>query len=106
MASHDAGAGKTASTTSGSTDGRTKVASLNTPLAAVHVAAGAQMGVWLGCALPDDFGDASAEYRYAPEPAAPIAPNYPPNLSFTRPDRVRYPTPLLPTHTKHSSPHP
>src|SRR6266851_5167130 len=28
--------------------------SLNTPLAAVHLAAGAKMGVWFGCALPDE----------------------------------------------------
>ncbi len=100
MASHDAGAGKTASTTSGSTDGRTKVASLNTPLAAVHVAAGAKMGVWLGCALPDDFGDAAAEYRYARESVALIDKNYRAYLSFTGPDRVRYLNAILTNNIK------
>src|SRR5712664_1432995 len=100
MASHDTGAGKTARTTSGATDGRTKVASLNTPLAAVHVAAGAKMGVWLGCALPDDFDDAAAEYRYARDTVALIDKNYRAYLSFTGPDRVRYLNAILTNNIK------
>src|SRR5260370_38326484 len=100
MASHDTGAGKTASTTSGATDGRTKVASLNTPLAAIHLGAGAKMGVWLGCALPDDFGDAAAEYRYARESVALIDKNYRAYLSFTGPDRVRYLNAILTNNVK------
>src|SRR5260370_22236350 len=100
MASNDTGDGKTARTTSGATDGRTKVASLNTPLAAVHVAAGAKMGVWLGCALPDEFGDAAAEYRYAPESGALIDKNYRAYLSFTGPDRVRYLNAILTNNIK------
>ena len=100
MASHDTGAGKTASTTSGATHGRTKVASLNTPLAAVHLAAGVKMGVWLGCALPDEFGDAAAEYRYARESVALIDKNYRAYLSFTGPDRVRYLNAILTNNIK------
>src|SRR5260370_28649022 len=72
-------------------------AALNTPLAAVHLAAGAKMGVWLGCALPDEFGDAAAEYRYARGTVALIDKNYRAYLSFTGPDRVRYLNAIL-TH--------
>src|SRR2546430_1302548 len=43
---------------------------MNTPLAATHLAAGAKMGVWFGCALPDYFGDPAAEYRSARETGA------------------------------------
>jgi folate-binding protein YgfZ len=64
--------------------------SLNTPLAPLHLAAGAKMGVWFGCALPDDFGDADAEYRYARDTVALIDKNYRAYLGFTGPDRVRY----------------
>src|SRR6266446_5296712 len=64
--------------------------SLNTPLAATHLGAGARMGVWFGCALPDDFGDAAAEYRHARQSVALIDKNYRAYLGFTGPDRVRY----------------
>jgi folate-binding protein YgfZ len=63
---------------------------LETPFAKIHVSAGAKMGVWFGCALPDDFGDAAAEYRSARESVALIDKNYRAYLSFTGPDRVRY----------------
>src|SRR6266436_1429704 len=63
---------------------------LDTPLAATHARARAKMGVWLGCALPDTFGDAAAEFRQARESVALIDKNYRAYLSFTGPDRVRY----------------
>src|SRR6266404_4974266 len=63
---------------------------LDTPLAAAHTRAGAKMGVWLGCALPDTFGDPAAEFRQARESVALIDKNYRAYLSFTGPDRVRY----------------
>jgi folate-binding protein YgfZ len=63
---------------------------LDTPLAATHARAGAKMGVWFGCALPDTFGDAAAEFRHARESVALIDKNYRAYLSFTGPDRVRY----------------
>jgi folate-binding protein YgfZ len=56
----------------------------------MHREAGAQMGVWLGCALPDSFGDWREEYRYARESVALIDKNYRMYLSFTGPDRTRY----------------
>jgi|SRR5579864_1063234 len=65
-------------------------ATLDTPLAALHASAGAKMGVWFGCALPDDFGDASAEYRYANQSVALVDKNYRAYLNFTGPDRARY----------------
>ena len=61
-----------------------------TPLAGLHAAAGAKMGAWFSCALPDDFGDWQAEYRFARESVALIDKNYRATFSFTGPDRVRY----------------
>src|SRR5712692_2968751 len=63
---------------------------LTTPLAALHAAAGAKMGVWFACALPDNFGDEAAEYRSARDTVALIGKNHRAYLSFTGPDRVRY----------------
>src|SRR6059036_617694 len=74
--------------------------SLNTPLAAMHAAAGAKMGVWFGCALPNDFGSAAAEYRYARDTVALIDKNYRAYLSFTGPDRVRYLNAILTNNIK------
>jgi len=73
---------------------------LNTPLAAAHAAAGAKMGVWFGCALPGDFGDAAAEYRYARDTVALIDKNYRAYLGFTGPDRVRYLNAILTNNIK------
>ena len=78
----------------------TATTALNTPLAAVHLAAGAKMGVWFGCALPDDFGDAAAEFHYARETVALIDKNYRAHLSFTGPDRVRYLNAVLTNNIK------
>jgi folate-binding protein YgfZ len=63
---------------------------LDTPLASAHARAGAQMGVWFGCALPDTFGDPAAEFRNASESVALIDKNYRAYLSFAGPDRMRY----------------
>ena len=62
---------------------------LDTPLASVHTHAGARTGVWFGCALPDTFGDAAAEFLQARNTVALIDKNYRAYLSFTGPDRVR-----------------
>src|SRR5258708_6915065 len=78
----------------------TPATSLNTPLAAVHLAAGAKMGVWFGCALPDYFGDDAAEYRSARDTVALIDKNYRAYLSFTGPDRVRYLNAILTNNIK------
>ena len=84
----------------GTADGKAGSAALNTPLAAMHLAAGAKMGVWFGCALPDYFGDAAAEYRSARETVALIDKNYRAYLSFTGPDRVRYLNAILTNNIK------
>jgi folate-binding protein YgfZ len=68
----------------------TPASALTTPLAATHAAAGAKMGIWFGCSLPDYFGDAAAEYRSARDAVVLIDKNYRAYLSFTGPDRVRY----------------
>src|ERR1700720_236512 len=78
----------------------TPATALNTPLAAAHLAAGAKMGVWFGCALPDYFGDAAAEYRSARDTVALIDKNYRCYLSFTGPDRVRYLNAILTNNIK------
>jgi folate-binding protein YgfZ len=76
------------------------IQTLQTPLGALHASAGANMGVWFGCALPDDFGDAAAEYRFAKQSAALIDKNYRMYLSFTGPDRVRYLNAILTNNIK------
>jgi folate-binding protein YgfZ len=73
---------------------------LNTPLATAHLAAGAKMGVWFGCNLPDDFGDQAAEYRFARDTVALIDKNYRAYLGFTGPDRVRYLNAILTNNIK------
>jgi folate-binding protein YgfZ len=73
---------------------------LDTPLTASHLRAGAKMGVWFGCALPDDFGDVSAEFRHARAGVALIDKNYRAYLSFTGPDRVRYLNAILTNNIK------
>jgi glycine cleavage system aminomethyltransferase T len=63
---------------------------IDTPLLGVHRKAGAAIGTWFGCALPDDFGgDWLAEYRAARESVALIDKNYRAYLRFSGPDRVR-----------------
>jgi len=63
---------------------------IETPLAKLHSDAGARIGVWFGCALPDTFGDWQSEYRWARESVALVDKNYRANLGFTGPDRARY----------------
>ena len=73
---------------------------LESPLARAHARAGAKMGTWFGCALPDDFGDAPAELRFAKESVALIDKNHRAYLSFTGPDRVRYLNAILTNNIK------
>ena len=73
---------------------------IETPLAGVHRRAGAKMGVWLGCALPDDFGDAREEQRFANESVALIDKNYRTYFTFSGPDRVRYLNAILTNNIK------
>ena len=70
------------------------------PLAGVYESAGAKMGVWFGCSLPDDFGEPAAEYRFANQTVALEDKNYRSYLKFTGPDRVRYLNAVLTNNIK------
>jgi folate-binding protein YgfZ len=73
---------------------------IETPLASVHRAAGAKMGVWFSCVLPDDWGDAREEQRFANESVALVDKNYRAYFEFTGPDRVRYLNAILTNNIK------
>src|SRR5262252_6772388 len=82
---------------------------IETPLAALHAKAGATIGSWFRCALPDNFSAAAghvgpgawfAEYRAARETVALIDKNYRSYLRFTGPDRVRYLNAILTNNIK------
>src|SRR5258708_32376045 len=73
---------------------------IETPLARLDEQGGANMGVWFGCALPDDFGDWQREYWFAHKSVALIDKNYRAYLSFTGPDRVRYLNAILTNNIK------
>ena len=75
-------------------------ATMETPLAGVHRRAGATMGAWFGCALPDDWGDAREEQRFANESVALIDKNYRAYFTFSGPDRVRYLNAILTNNIK------
>ena len=77
---------------------------LDTPLADLHRATGANLGVWFGCALPDDFGDWRREYFFAKQSVALIDKNYRTYLSFAGPDRVRYLNAILTNNIKDLAP--
>ena len=73
-------------------------------LAKLQVEAGANVGVWFGCPLPNDFGDPAAEYRFANRSVALLDKNYRAYLSFTGPDRVRYLGAILTNNIKDLAP--
>lgn len=68
----------------------TIVPTIATPLTEKHRGAGANVGTWFGCVLPDDFGDWGSEYAFARETVALIDKNYRAYVSFAGPDRTRY----------------
>ncbi len=73
-------------------------------LAKLQSAAGANMAVWFGCMLPNDFGDPASEYRFANQSVALVDKNYRAYLAFTGPDRVRYLNAILTNNVKDLSP--
>jgi folate-binding protein YgfZ len=73
---------------------------LDTPLAALHRKNGAQMGVWFGCELPNNWGSPQAEEQFARNTVALIDKNYRAYFSFTGPDRVRYLNAILTNNIK------
>jgi folate-binding protein YgfZ len=78
----------------------TEAPNLETPLSASHRSAGASIGVWFGCALPDSFGDSLAEQKFTANTVALIDKNYRAYFSFTGPDRVRYLNAILTNNIK------
>ena len=73
---------------------------IDTALAGVHRRAGANLGVWFGCNLPNDFGDWREEFRFAHDSVALIDKNYRAYLSLTGPDRIRYLNAILTNNIK------
>ena len=69
-------------------------------LAKLQADAGANMGVWFGCALANDFGNPEKEYRLTKQSVALLDKNYRSYLSFTGPDRVRYLNAILTNNIK------
>jgi folate-binding protein YgfZ len=74
--------------------------SIDTPLATLHRQAGAKLGVWFGCVLPDDFGDWQREYWFARKSVALVDKNYRAYFALTGPDRVRYLNAILTNNIK------
>src|SRR5580700_5414444 len=75
-------------------------AASETPLAALHTSAGATMGTWFGCALPNCWIDPRTEEEFALKCVALVDKNYRAFLSFTGPDRVRYLNAILTNNIK------
>jgi folate-binding protein YgfZ len=75
-------------------------AGIETPLAEMHKGAGATMGTWFGCALPDHWSDPRLEEEFARTSVALIDRNYRAYLSFAGPDRVRYLNAILTNNVK------
>jgi folate-binding protein YgfZ len=73
---------------------------LDTPLAAFHKSAGATLGTWFGCTLPDYWTDPRIEQEFARSSVALLDKNYRSYLSFTGPDRVRYLNAILTNNIK------
>jgi folate-binding protein YgfZ len=74
--------------------------SIETPLATLHRGTGANLGVWFGCDLPDDWGDPREEQRFANESVALVDKNCRAYFSFTGPDRARYLNAILTNNIK------
>jgi folate-binding protein YgfZ len=77
---------------------------IETPLGPLHQQAGAELGVWFGCALPNHFGDWQREYWFAHKSVALIDKNYRAYLSFVGPDRIRYLNAILTNNIKDLAP--
>ncbi len=82
----------------------TQPTAIETPLGQIHKSAGANIGVWFGCALPDDFGDWQREYAIAKQSVALIDKNYLAYFAFTGPDRARYLNAILTNNAKDLQP--
>jgi aminomethyltransferase len=82
----------------------TQTTAIETPLSQIHKSAGANIGVWFGSSLPDDFGDWQREYDFAKNTVALIDKNYLSYFSFIGPDRDRYLNAILTNNVKDLEP--
>jgi folate-binding protein YgfZ len=73
---------------------------LETPLAAAHRAAGANMGAWFGCDLPNYWTSPREEQRFGVETVALVDKNYRAYFAFSGPDRARYLNAILTNNIK------
>jgi folate-binding protein YgfZ len=71
-----------------------------TPLVALHRGAGATMGTWFACVLPEYWTEPRAEQEFARQSVALVDKNYRAYLSFAGPDRVRYLNAILTNNIK------
>jgi folate-binding protein YgfZ len=74
--------------------------SQETPLVSLHRGAGATMGTWFACVLPDYWSEPRAEQEFARQSVALVDKNYRAYLSFAGPDRVRYLNAILTNNIK------
>jgi folate-binding protein YgfZ len=77
---------------------------IETPLAAHHKSSGANLAIWFGCSLPNDFANWQHEYEIAKKSVALIDKNYLAYFSFTGPDRARYLNAILTNNIKDLQP--
>ena len=75
-----------------------------TPLAELYRAAGAELTLFFGVALPAQFGDLLAEHRLAREHAALVDTNFRAVFSLSGPDRVRYLNAVLTSNVRDLAP--
>lgn len=73
---------------------------IETPLAELHKRAGATLGTWFGCDLPDHWVDPRVEQEFARKSVALVDKNCRAYLNFTGPDRVRYLNAILTNNIK------
>lgn len=77
---------------------------IQTPLRALHEAAGATFGEYFGCELPARFTNSREEYFFARKTAAVADKNYRAFFNFTGPDRARYLNAILTNNIKDLQP--
>src|SRR5712692_11780748 len=73
---------------------------METPLREQHLRAGATLGVYFDCLLPERFSEPAAEYRLARESVVLLDTNYHAFIYFKGPDRVRYLNAVLTNNVK------
>jgi folate-binding protein YgfZ len=77
---------------------------IQSPLRALHEAAGARFGEYFGCELPARFTNSREEYYFARKTAAVADKNYRAFFNFIGPDRARYLNAILTNNIKDLQP--